>query len=441
MIHLSTLLKYYKREDIQNAILDNARDREVAVLYKDKKFGKRPDTIQYPRDILELAKGGATSFHVSEEIWSNPLQLGTDMSRKEMDELRTGWDLVLDIDCAYWDMSKITTVLLIKTLQKSGIKSLTAKFSGNKGFHIAVSFEAFPDEVMGKHIKDCFPEGPRRIAGYLKEKIRKQLSKKILEFYGMDKLIEMSGKGFGELVKNNEFDPYALLEIDTVLISPRHLYRSVYSLHEKSGLASIPVALDKILEFEKEQAKPEKVTVSKIKFRDNTNAKPGVASRLIVVAFDFTPEIEEVQMRSQKHYEIPEDAIPEQFFPPCITLGLKGLKDGRKRFLFSLVNFLANAGWSHDKIDEAVHEWNKRNPQPLREVNVKSHLRYHKQRQQKILPPNCDNLVYYKDIAICHPDNLCSRVKNPVNYARRKTRYLNKEPKKKTKSSSQQQKA
>jgi len=31
--------------------------------------------------------------------------------------------------------------------------------------------------------------------------------------------------------------------------------------------------------------------------------------------------------------------------------------------------------------------------------------------------------MYYKDMAICLPDNLCEKIKNPVQYAKRKARY------------------
>jgi len=71
MIDKSTLLSYYKRKDIQEEIIANAKNREIAIKFGDKGFGPRPDVLQYPRDILELVKQGATSFHASEELWSN----------------------------------------------------------------------------------------------------------------------------------------------------------------------------------------------------------------------------------------------------------------------------------------------------------------------------------------------------------------------------------
>jgi hypothetical protein len=34
----------------------------------------------------------------------------------------------------------------------------------------------------------------------------------------------------------NVFDVGGLIEVDTILLASRHLFRTVYSLHEKSGL-------------------------------------------------------------------------------------------------------------------------------------------------------------------------------------------------------------
>ncbi|MFC1750846.1 hypothetical protein ACFL2V_18800, partial [Pseudomonadota bacterium] len=72
------LLRHYKRPEIQEAIAEAAKDREIAIRYNDR-FGKRPDMISFPRDVIEFAKKGATSFHCSEERWENPIYLSTDM--------------------------------------------------------------------------------------------------------------------------------------------------------------------------------------------------------------------------------------------------------------------------------------------------------------------------------------------------------------------------
>ncbi|PIN86507.1 hypothetical protein COV19_04405 [Candidatus Woesearchaeota archaeon CG10_big_fil_rev_8_21_14_0_10_44_13] len=446
-LSISTLLMYYKRKDVQEAIVQHAKDKEVAVKFGDKGFGKRPDTIQYPNDILELARQGATSFHASEELWKNPLQLDPMMKRQEIDNLRKGWDLVIDIDCQFLDYSKIAGDFIIKALRHHGIMSLTCKFSGNHGFHIAVPFEAFPENVHNMETRLLFPEAPRKIAFYLKEMIKKHLAKELLKREDINKIAVKSGKKFNEIVKDGEFDPFTVLSIDTLLISSRHLYRMPYSFNEKSGLVSVPIDPESVLDFSKEDAKPEKVKISNnLVFIDRSKANPNEAKDLIVQAFDFgakkQKEEEEKRSSSGRRYgdfDALQEAIPVEFFPPCIKAGLKGMEDGKKRFMFMLVNFLSSVGWDHDQIEKELHEWNKRNKDQLRETILVGQLRYHKQQKKKILPPNCDNGMYYKDMHICLPDNLCSRVKNPVNYSKRKVYYLNREKdktnKKKTKKS------
>ena len=84
-----------------------------------------------------------------------------------LDKLRTGWDLVLDIDCPYWKYSKLITHLIIKALKKHNVSSISCKFSGNKGFHIGIPFEAFPEKINKIETRLLFPEGVRKIALYL----------------------------------------------------------------------------------------------------------------------------------------------------------------------------------------------------------------------------------------------------------------------------------
>src|SRR4030067_3125813 len=88
---------YYSRPEVQKAIYKFCKNREISPRYFEG-FGKRPDSFQYESDIFELVKKGATSFHCSEEIWKNPLAISTDMTPEKYNEMRTGWDLLLDID-------------------------------------------------------------------------------------------------------------------------------------------------------------------------------------------------------------------------------------------------------------------------------------------------------------------------------------------------------
>jgi DNA primase large subunit len=500
MIPISTVLSYYKRKDIQEEIVYNARGREVAVRFNDK-FGKRPDILQHCGDILELAKQGATSFHASEELWKNPLQLNPAMRKKDLENLREGWDLVLDIDCPYWEISKIITWLMVKALREFGIESVSIKFSGNKGFHIGVPFEAFPEEVNGEKTKNLFPELPRSIASFLLNKISideeytkinednsitfggkfkksikeleditskrfNEITKNVCsECGGEIKEIRKRGKEFicprcDSSIKNNDaefmkcekcnilmekiedkrlckcgstryrstFNPLSIINVDTLLISSRHLYRMPYSLHEKSGLVSRPFNPDKVLNFEKKFAKPESVAVSKWRFLDKENVKRGEMRRLVNKSLEFLKNKEECLKVPEKMYgDISE--LPESLFPPCIRIISRGMEDGRKRSLFLLINFLSCVGWGYDKIEKFLRKWNEKNSEELREVYLVGQLRYHKQQKKKILPPNCNNKMYYVDMGVCRPDNLCSKIKNPVTYSVRKGRFLNRKNK------------
>ena len=449
MIDLSTALLHYKRREIQEEMIVHAKNKEIAINYGDKGFGKRPDVLKYKADILELVKQGATSFHSSEELWSNPLQIAVGMKKKDTEKLRIGFDLVLDIDCHFIEYSKLAADLLVKALRHHGIKTISVKFSGNKGFHIAVPFESFPEQIKISELiqtKNYFPEGIKAIALYLSDMIMDPLSRKILKLEGsLENIQEKTGKSFEELTttktnsygdKYKSFNAGSILVIDTILISSRHLYRMPYSLHEKSGLVSIPVDPDKILEFEKTTAKPEKIVVDKnLRFIDREKAIPGEAAELFDKAIyshlikQKKQEIRAIVDDAKKYEEITQ-AIPEEFFPPCIKNGLTGLEDGRKRFLFCAVNFLNSVAWSYEDIENLLKQWNQKNKEPLRDVLILGQVRYHKQQKKKVLPPNCANKMYYVDMQLCNPDNLCQKIKNPVQYAKRKTRFLHKNNKK-----------
>jgi DNA primase catalytic subunit len=504
VITLSRVLKHYKRPEIQQAIVDFAQHKEAVASYGGKGYGKRPDTLVFPNDVFELVKSGATSFHISEETWANPQEIVLNMKKQEYDKIRIGWDLVLDIDCPHWEFAKITAWLFIRSLQEHGIRSVTAKFSGNKGFHIAVPFEAFPEKIKNEETKNLFPDGPRKIAAYLLDYIAEKhvrIEDDSVVFGGrfsnnLHELTSKTGKTTDELVKEyckncgkkikhentkktkficpqcermeeladasgdeyrkcakcgvfmekatfstgkkccarpapeRKFDPLAIVDVDTVLIAPRHLYRAPFSYHEKSGLVSVPIDPDKILEFEKVMADPAAVKVGQHPFMDRETAKQEEGTNLLMQALDcaakkeqqakFMEEIEKSDIK--KEFEEILTAIPEQFFPPCIQSIAKGIPDGKKRAVFILTNFLASCGWTYDNIEDWLKKWNLKNPEPLRDQNVLGHVRYTKQLNKKVLPPNCDNTAYYKSFGVCKPDNFCKYVKNPANYAIKRAR-------------------
>ncbi|MBT3297675.1 hypothetical protein HN385_02030 [archaeon] len=433
-VDLSLALRYYKRSSVQEELIKHAVHKEIGLRFEDK-FGKRPDILTYPNEVVELAKRGLTSLHCSEELWEYPLQINPKLTKKEMGELRIGWDLVLDIDCAFLDYSKICADLVVKFLKYTGVEDIFCKFSGNKGFHIAVPFEAFPETIVGEQTRDKFPEAPRKIAFYIKENIKYELSRRVLEFecgdFGKikektgleyDKLVRSEKNQYGDIVKKLEVENF--LEIDTVLISSRHLFRMPYSLHEKSGLMSLPIDPDRVMEFEKPMADPDKFFEPIAPFLDR-NVKSQSGRNLLVQAYDFKVKTrsqrvvdelkEELKRKATNEDIIIESAIREDLFPPCMQIILKGLEDGKKRAVFAMINFLSKVGWTKQEVTSYLMKWNKaNNPEPLRDNYILGQLRYFAKGGR--LPPNCDNEAYYTGLHICQPDGLCKKIKNPVNY-------------------------
>jgi hypothetical protein len=122
-------LSYYSRKDVQEELFRFCKNRETVPNFNREYFGKRPDVLDYPSDVIELAKKGATSFHCSEEIWEDPLKIDTNMTPEKYNEIRSGWDLLIDIDSKYLDYSKIAAGLIIKALEYNGLKNFGIKFS------------------------------------------------------------------------------------------------------------------------------------------------------------------------------------------------------------------------------------------------------------------------------------------------------------------------
>ena len=407
------VIKYYSRNDVREQILNTAKDREVIVRYRDK-VGRRPNKLSSITEILNYVKDGATSFHGTLERWSDPLKI-TD-NQKELDKLRIGWDLVFDIDGTHFKFSQVAAKNIVKAIRLHGIKNFSIKFSGRGGFHIGIPFESFPEKVGKIEITKYFPEGARIIAEYLSSIIEKPLRNEITKL-GLDEVVKLSGKSQNEILLKDEINPFSLVEIDTIAIAQRHTFRLPYSLNEKSWLVSIPIEENHIMDFDFKEAKIENVN-TEIGFLDKF--KEGEAKRLFFLAFDFKKKEEKKIREIIRNYDYGK--VHEANFPPCIKNMLKGLKDGRKRALFILMNFLKTMNWSYEEIEQTLLEWNKKNQPPLKENYVKTQLRWFKSKKTTYTPPSCDNSIYYKDIGVCEPDNICSKIKNPTQYPFKKMR-------------------
>lgn len=405
---------YYSRPDIQKAIFDFSANREISPRYFEG-FGKRPDSLQYPNDILAMVKKGATSFHCSEEIWEDPLKLTTNLSEKQLDELRIGWDLLLDIDSKYIDYSKISAELIINLLKFHGLKNIGIKFSGSKGFHIIIPFKAFPKKIYESKTSDMFPEWARILTKYITEKIEPQLIEKITDLERPNKYVK-------------DFEVSKQVMPDIILVSPRHLFRMPYSLHEKTSLASVVLNPEKISEFQLTDADALKAKPKNFM----PDVQEGEAAELLMQALDWNKEHKEEKPKEfQSDFKpIKLDNLSEKNFPPCVQNILKGIQDGKKRALFILINLFRSVGMEREELEKRIHDWNKKNNPPLKQGYIKSQLSW-SYRKKQIMPQNCKE--FYQGIGVCQPDDFCKLIKNPVNYTIRKQLRENNMGKKKTK--------
>ncbi len=404
----AAVIKYYSRHDVQNSIANVARDREVAGANVEGGYFKRPDAILYPRDVYERARIGVVSFHCSVERWNQPLSIVTGSN---LEELRKGWDLIIDIDSKVKvEHGRAAAAVIVDFLKDYGITA-TIKFSGRRGFHIGVASEAFPQEIDFNPIAKRYPEIPRAIVSFIKEKLKDKILEALIEEEGsLSALMNL-------LPSASEINPYSFLEVEKDW-GARHLFRAPYSLHEKTWLVSTPVKLFKLKSFKIDEAKAENVKAD-LPFLVN---KEGEGTEFLIAALDWAGKnvIEEKPKAVRKiQFGYP---VPYEYFPPCVKLIMAGLNEGKKRSLFTLINFLRSVNWKNEEIEKAVLEVNKKHAQPLSERLVKTQIAYHLRRAEKVLPANCDRTLYYDDFGICKPDGLCNnkKIKNPVNYAVRK---------------------
>jgi len=398
---------YYSRKDVQKAILSIADNREVVPVLATGGFGSRPNSVYYEKDVEALIRQGATELHCSVERWKNPLQLSTEMSRARMEELRIGWDLIIDIDCHKGlEEAKTGALILVNALEQFGINSYSIKFSGNRGFHIGVPFEIFPESIDYKETSKMFPRLPRFVIEYLASFIEKDLRAAFKE------------------------DPKKVLTLDSQVISSRHLFRMPYCLHKKTWLASILLEKDELEGFEKRQAE-----IGNFEAKEGFLQTKGVedeAVELLQAAVFWGARREKEKGRVELgEMKIPETAIGPDYFPPCIKNTLAGLEDGKKRSIFVLTTFLYNIGWKEEDIGKMLLSWNQKNKPQLRDSMVAGGFKSQFSKGKPKMSPNCKNPGYYSEYGVCTPDEFCKIINNPVTYTLNRVKRTRKRRRKK----------
>lgn len=404
--------EYYSRDDIQQAIIEPAKNREVAGVFKSGSFSARPNVLVYPKDIIEMVKSGVMEFHSSLERWSNPMALKSD----NYEELRIGWDLILDIDCKEFEHAKIAAHIVGKALEKHGIKNYSLKYTGGKGFHMGVPWESIPKTIDYKKSVTLFPELARHMGLYIKNYIREELGEAFLKKYRPEELAEQTGKPLGKILVDDNIEPFQIIDIDPVLISPRHLFRMPYSLNMKTGFVSVPIKPENLMKFKKDDAHPDLVRVRE-KFLDKGKEKE--AQILVAETIDWWTIRQVAEMQRVIRRAALNKPAPKELFPPCIKNIGKGLPDGRKRSVFILRNFLYSLKWGKEDVEKFILEWNKKNNPPLPDSIIRGQLRFQRSRKDTPPPPNCIKEGYYESFGVCKPDHICGEnkiIKNPVKY-------------------------
>ncbi len=399
---------YYSKPEVQQALFDFSEDREIAPSFMMEHFGKRPDSFQYKGDIFELVKKGATSFHCSEEIWEDPLKISTNLDKKQLNELRKGWDLILDIDSKYIDYSKVLAKIIIEMLKFHGFNNVGIKFSGSKGFHLIIPWKAFPKDINGVRTADMFPEWPRIILQYIMHTTEKKLVEQISSLTKPSKYVR-------------DFKASTQVIPDLILVSPRHLFRMPYSLHEKTALASIVLTPEELENFDLNHADPMKVKIKKF----IPDCKEGEAKELLMQALDWYKQNNSEEQKEHTNFEykvIKLENLSEKNFSPSIQKILKGVGDGRKRALFILLGLFRSVGMERAELEKRIAQWNEKNEIPLKKGYIQSQLIWNY--RNKVIPPPNFSKDHYKGIGVI-PTEEELRYKNPVNYTVKKTLQQN----------------
>ncbi|MEM2936621.1 MAG: DNA primase noncatalytic subunit PriX, partial [Candidatus Bathyarchaeia archaeon] len=194
--------EYYLRKDFLEAMEPWLFGREIWITNAPRPlYASNTDEL---RDLIERYSPegpGPFSLLFSVETFSDPPRLGTESP----DSLRITWDFFLDIDAEDFQAAKLAASKALKTLRLFGVRNFLLKFSGRRGFHLV---------IPGLSL-DIFGPGEFR-AAYPRLAI------------GLARWFEAV---MGE----------PSVKVDLGVYKPRQMMRAPYSLHERTGLASVPV--------------------------------------------------------------------------------------------------------------------------------------------------------------------------------------------------------
>ena len=126
-----------------------------------------------------------------------------------------------------------------------------AKFSGSRGFQIWASFDN--SELRGKG--DLF-KTYRDMAIAIQNKLEERLQKKIDEMVSIFPDMVHHGKKITTSVVAHKEERASQILVDWSSLKPMGDVRAPFSIHYKTGLASLPIPLDEINDFDVKEAHP-----------------------------------------------------------------------------------------------------------------------------------------------------------------------------------------
>jgi len=213
---------YYCNQDVLEALYLQCKNREV-FLRGTEFVSSRPLSVSSSEELRSLieryAQNRVSGVFASIEVFSNPLDPST----------RTSWDLAIDLDGEHLDHLKKCVLNVAGVLQIFKISCLKIKFSGRRGFHIVIPGAAFDIFMNDSEFIEAYPNVPRAICRFIEASLRPD-QKKMVTF---------------------DYDLY----------QTRRVLRLAYSLHEETGLVSLPLSLDQISTFKPEDALPSRVEI------------------------------------------------------------------------------------------------------------------------------------------------------------------------------------
>jgi len=165
---LSSFLNSFYDHEVLEALAFQCRSRELWLRRGDVPSHRplKADSAEELKRHIDSIRGqGIVSVYASVEVFSDPLLL----TSKSPEELRTGWNFIVDLDSIQnIEDAKTCATSIAGLLQAFNINNFKMKFSGKRGFHIIIPGSAFDCFAGGsKEFIQAFPSVPKHVCRFI----------------------------------------------------------------------------------------------------------------------------------------------------------------------------------------------------------------------------------------------------------------------------------